>query len=237
MSPLPEKHQRRHPRFDVDSVHGQITSLLEARLLEWGPNGFSFESASWLAPDQRFVLRLRSRSSSTPLAGRIAWSSLTRTRRDEAGNVQPVYRSGIELEPQSPHQARQMLAAFERLAGTGGTGWEERRPGRFTAPEPVPIVLELESEMTVRRMSRSGMLVETGLAPHLESHIRLDVELAGHRLRSRGRVAFREPGAGERRRLSMRLGVEFLDLPTPDETALGAFLQTVAHRELPAVTV
>lgn len=234
MQPLPTSRQRRHPRFDVESVHGEVKTLLEARLLDWSPTGLSFESTSWLAPGQRFVLRIRDRSPSTAVGGQVAWSSLTGTVRDEVGDLQPVYRTGVELEPLSPRQARRMLSVFQRL---GDQEWREHRPGRFAAAEPVPLVLELESKMTVRRMSRSGLLLETGMAPHLESRLSLHVDLNGRRIHSRGRVAYREPGAGDDHRVAMRLGVEFVDMTPDDEETLGDFLHAVADRELPPVTV
>lgn len=233
MQPLPTSRKRRHPRYDVESVDGELKTLLEARLLDWSATGLSFESTSWLAPGQRFVLRIRDRSPSMAVDGRVAWSSLTGTLRDEVGDLQPVYRTGVELDPLSPRQARQMLTAFRHL---GNQQWEEHRPGRFAAPEPVPLVLELEYEMKVRRMSRSGMLLETGMAPHLESRLSLHVNLEGRRIRSRGRVAYRDSAAGDGHRVAMRLGVEFVDMSADDEHVLGEFLHDVANRVMPPVT-
>lgn len=234
MGSFTESTKRRHPRFDVSAVHGVLSTLVEARLCDWSPNGLSFESAYALAPGQSLVLRLRDRSSSSPLRGRVAWSTLTGSRRDGLGDLQPVYRSGIELEPLSPRQAREILAAFDGLAGGD---WEERRPGRFSAPQPVPIVLELEYEMTVRRLSRGGLLLETAMAPDLDSHIVLRMELGDRRVRSRGRVAYRGDGHPAGHRRTLEVGIELLDMPEKDEHALGSYLEDLAARNLPAVEI
>lgn len=234
MGSFAESTKRRHPRFDVTSVRGELSTLVEARLVDWSPNGLSFESASALSPGQSLVLRLRDRSPSSPLRGRVAWSTLTGSRRDGLGDLQPVYRSGIELEPLSPRQAREVLAAFDGL--TDGD-WEERRPGRFSAPEPVPVVLELEYEMTVRRLSRGGMLLETTMAPDLESHILLRMDLGDRRIRSRGRVAYRGDGLPAGHRRTLELGIEFIDMPRRDEHALGSYLEDLTDRTLPAVEI
>lgn len=213
--------QRRHPRYDVPALSGVLRQVLEARLLEWGADGLTFESGSWLAPGQRLSFRFRQ----TPrkhavVSGGVVSSQLVGNRHDRRGDLLPVYRSVVELNPASPAEARALVSGFERL----GELWREHRPGRFEPPEPVPVRLELEYDLEVRRLSRSGMLAETGVSPDLESRHDLEIVLDRRVLRPRGRVAYRQAAASRGRRLAMQIGLEFIDMDRKDDEALDSFL-------------
>jgi hypothetical protein len=115
------------------------------------------------------------------------------------------------------------------LRGSAGASVLRRLPARVRLEAPVPADLMSAREFEVRKISRTGMLVETDLAAELDSEFEVEVALDGHSVSCRGRIAYLiervSPGAGDPR---FELGVEFVALGEPARRVLEEFITHLA---------
>jgi len=205
--------RRRAPRFDVDDVTGSLTLALDVRVRNVSISGMAVETSAQLTVGHRYRFRLRYGETDLPLSGRVSWSFLASTRRNEEGEIEPVYRAGIEFEDMLTDKARQLMKLLEERAVLGV---HERVFGRFPVTLPGGIELDRGAEFQVRRISLSGMLIESRIVPQKDEQFDAELKIGDRILPVRLRVAYvelldRQGEDGAR----ARAGVEFID-PGPE---------------------
>lgn len=217
--------RRRSPRYAVHDVRGQLLWRLGAKLIALESGSALLELTEPIPAGAAYVLTLRRPGSVTRLAGRVVECRPAGERLDETGEAMPAFETRL---------------AFD--AGLGGRLLEELRGGdsavsvvrrmaaRIRLRAPVPVDLTSAQEFEVRRISRTGLLIETRLAAALGSEIALEVTLEGKLLSCRGRVAYViESGPARSRRPSrFEVGVEFVTMSDEDRRVLEEFVDHLA---------
>ncbi|NOZ78844.1 MAG: hypothetical protein GXP48_06655, partial [Acidobacteria bacterium] len=98
--------------------------------------------------------------------------------------------------------------------------------GRFSLRSADALRLDSTTDFTVQKLSSSGMLVEAGLSPALNSIVAVDMELGGKRLTGTARVAFVQD-VGQAGGLGRaRIGLEFVDLTPEGRETVNTFLSS-----------
>ena len=213
--------KRRAPRFDVDDVTGSLTLALDVRVRNLSVSGMAVETSAQLTVGRRYRFRLRYGETDLPLAGRVSWSFLASTRHNESGEIEPVYRAGIEFEDMLTDRARQLMRLLERRAVLGA---RERVFGRFPVTLPGGIEIDRGAEFQVRRISLSGMLIESPLVPEKGDEFDAELKIAGRILPVRLRVAYVELVDRSGDTVGARTGVEFIGLDESARQAIERFL-------------
>ena len=159
------------------------------------------------------------------LQGRVVWCQPVDPQRDAAGESVPTYHAGLRFDGILDPKGEKLLEIFrEGVVLSFG----QRLCTRFRLATPRPVNLDAEHELEVRKLSRTGMLIETELAAELNSECELEIQLAETQLRTRGRIAYLidHPGDddAQRRGPHFQLGVEFLALSERDRETLDQFL-------------
>lgn len=219
------RERRRSPRFSVQHVHGRLVFQVEARLLALGQAGATLELEAPVRVGKAFTLTLRRdgtvRQAPVVVAGCEAAGS-----RDDAGG-EPVEHFTAEVRWAEPDpEADPLSELLEPFEGETSATLGEERSARLRLAAPPPVDLAAVHPLEVRKISRSGMLVDTDLEAELDSRIDLDVGLDSERLDTRGRVAYvidlPHEVADDGRRY--RLGIEFEGLGRAELATLDAFL-------------
>jgi hypothetical protein len=219
------RERRRSPRFTVQHVHGRLVFQAAARLLALGPAGATLELEAPVRVGKELTLTLSGDGTVRRAAVVVTGCEAAGTRDDAGG--EPVEHFTAEVRWAEPDPDADPIAELlEPFEGETSATLGEERHARLRLAAPRPVDLAAVHPLEVRKISRSGMLVDTDLEAELDSQIDLDVGLDGERLDTSGRVAYvielpLEAAENGRR---YRLGIEFVGLGAAGRATLDAFL-------------
>ncbi len=233
MSSDPTRRERRlRRRHGLEDVRGSLLFSHQCRILNLSAGGLAVESATPLAPGRSYTLKIEHEERTIPLSGTVAWCRLQGTRRNEKSEAVPVYAAGIELGEEASARALEVLPLLE---DRGVIQLERRLSGhlvpRGTAEEGSP-----PATVVVRRLSRSGMVVDAPFFPETGDLLDLWIGLEEGGLPLTGRVRKVRPASprdgqpwaeltveyadmspGDRERLDRLIRDELLEIAPPDE--------------------
>jgi len=102
------------------------------------------------------------------LEGIVRWCRLRRTRRQEDGDVEPVYEAGISFQGLLNKKGKALMSFIEENTIVDV---EDRVFGRFSLRRPGQVAISSHGKFLIRKLSRSGMLVEMTEPPRRNSQI------------------------------------------------------------------
>ena len=183
---IKQENHRRNPRFDVEDVPGMMAFTVNAKVLNISRSGVALESDFQLVIGRKYVAKIGYKGGSVLTAGTVKRCALKRTRETETGEVAPVYEAGMEFDDVLSEKLSELMPIVARSASLQ---LKSRLFGRFSPSRDETVTLKSHIDFEVRRLSLSGLLVETDAAPEPDSVINLELEIDGKRVACRGRIA------------------------------------------------
>ncbi|NJD56844.1 MAG: PilZ domain-containing protein, partial [Nitrospirae bacterium] len=166
--------KRKYKRYEVDSVHGRMLYSSDINILNISMDGAAIATTQRLALDREYSLKLKFENSILTLRGKVVWSVLSHSKTLKNGEVVPVYRAGIRFTNTLNEAATQLIRYIEK---NKANPLEQRILGvRFKVTESKGSAIDLACEYQIKKISLSGMLIETNaLLPEDSQH---DMEIA-----------------------------------------------------------
>jgi c-di-GMP-binding flagellar brake protein YcgR len=218
--------KRRSPRYQVRDVEGTLLFNIEAKIYNLSLTGMAVETGSALRIGSALAFTLRHGNDSLRLTGSVAWCRLARTHKASGGDTVPVYEAGVKFEGMLSDLAGHLLHFLEDSAIIS---LETRIAGRFKVSSGQAVSIESSVEFLVTELSASGMQIESGIVPEIDSNIVLDFRLPRGEIRAQCRVAsIRVPETGGSRAV-YRIGLEFQTLADAHHRILEAFIAEELH--------
>ncbi len=194
-------------------------------------DGMSIETSNPLKVGRKYSLKLEEQGAGLPMRGVVVWCSLVKTTRSETGEVQPVYKAGVHFEDLLTSKAKDLRKFIRHNAVIS---LENRLFGRFRIEPERAADLLFEADFLVRQLSVSGMLVETDVAPPIDSECQMEIQLAEFEFSALARIARverserREPNGedGDATSPIIFLGIEFLKMDEDARKTLLQFIET-----------
>jgi hypothetical protein len=175
-------------------VDGTLVVSLDARVLNMSLTGLAVETTALLRLGATYWLRLPRGEEELTFQATVAWCHLVRTRRNPDGESVPVYHAGLDFRASLDDRARQILVFLKEhaLMEVG-----ERLAGRFSPRHRLAAELSSRYPFEVRRLSLSGMLIETPFAPEIGDQIEMEIDAPTGAFTATGAVRYVEPQAPE----------------------------------------
>lgn len=215
--------KRRYPRYEVAGLGGHLVVPIQIRVINVGLGGMALETHSYLQFGRAYTLKLEGGGSSLSLTGTVAWCSLRETTRTAEGEVLPVYRAGLKFEALSGERSQRLWGLIRRHALVE---IEDSVLGRFKVDLPADTRLGSSYDFAVRKLSLSGLLIETDFQPDVDARFDLQIQLGARRWATRARVAS-IPSVGRRSAGELtQVGLEFCDLDSNRASQLASFINT-----------
>ena len=215
-----DSEERRHPRYDVQGIGGKLRYDMNARVLNLSVDGMALETSSWLHVGKDYHLKVGSGDDYLGLEGRVVWCHLvgSRSRAGNGGGAGgPVYQAGVHFGEALSEQARRLLS-FVRRAGVVGVA--SRVFGRFKVRQEESVDVAFEHDFELRRISRSGMLLEADLLPEVGSRFTLELDTPAGAFSPTVVVRSLEQSFGPGGEPTTGIGVEFHQLGDDDRALL-----------------
>jgi hypothetical protein len=100
MQHFSNSERRRTDRRPLEAT-GRAAFATSLTIVNVGPRGVEVETSDRLMIGADYDLEITSRGEDVPVRGTVVWSRLDRTEETAAGDLRPIYRSGIEAASQS----------------------------------------------------------------------------------------------------------------------------------------
>ena len=216
------EERRRYDRHEVDGLHGSFQFTTDARIVDISLDGLGVETNSYLQIGRRYALKLQAGSHVLPLQARVVWCTLKRTTKSESGEVLPVYRAGIRFEEILSEAATDLYKLIEKKAVID---LEKRLFGRFKIHPEQAATFDRETDFAVRKISLSGMLIETDAAPEIDSTFEMEILFNSKKLYTIGRIVHVQPIESDDGQPRALIGVEFINLGRSNRQKLEEFIR------------
>jgi c-di-GMP-binding flagellar brake protein YcgR len=221
--------RREYKRFQVEGVRGKLLFTTDARVLDMSLDGMAIETLNPLKVGRDYSLKLEEHGSDIRIRGTVVWCSLVKTVRDEKGDVQPIYRAGVQFEDLLSTRARDLR---QFIGENAVISLENRLFGRFRINPRQSAGLSLEAEFRIVQLSRTGMIVETDVAAPEDTSCEMKIQLPGVEFEAASRITHLERmerrGSGRASRdpssPPVLLGVEVLDMDLKMQEDLQSFI-------------
>ncbi len=219
---------RRNKRFKLNVLEVNATAMFtkEVKVIDISIDGVSFESTKLINLGSSCALRLTDTRKSISLKGIVVWSSLTKTREGQGGEVIPIYNVGMKFTDISPEKRVEILNFImgnkkSCVYVEGGT----RLNLRFNINDPAGAIINLPDSYDVKTISLRGMLIDSSSDFELESKVPMELSLQDDdAIEILGRVASSQMTDGINGK-RFDIGIEFLDLSGDDREKLVTFIE------------
>jgi PilZ domain len=214
---------RRHPRYIVEDIQGNVLYTSDIEVLNISINGAAIETARRLEVNREYAFKITYKDVSLSLKGRVVWALLTSRSKKDAQSPVPVYRAGIKFTDVLSEKAEALLKFIEenrekktstRLGGI-----------RFKIANAKNVTIDLAREYSVKKISLSGMLVETEYPLALDDQYDIELFLDGDAMAIGGRIAYCRKSDAHLSQYD--IGIEFVRLTDGDKELLQHFLGTL----------
>jgi hypothetical protein len=221
---------RRHPRYQVEDVEGTFLFNIEVHVLNMSVAGMAVATSHSLQVGRSYSFKIEQSDQQVELFGTVAWCVLRGTRRasEEEEDVLPVYHAGVRFDDVLTERAQEIRSLIEQSAVIDVN---PRIFGRFRIGRDASVTLDSQVPFEVRKISLSGMLVESLLIADLNTVFPLEMNLANGLFSCQGRVAFVEPPEGSDTEFRARLGIEFIDMTPESASRLENYIAFLVNAE------
>lgn len=215
---------RRHKRYIVDGIQGNVLYPADLEILNISIDGAAIETTKWLDLNREYTLKVKYKDIVLNLRGRIVWAVLTSKEKKGFGEVIPVYRAGVRFSDTLSEKTTMLINFIEE---NKIRTLEKRLVGvRFKIVTPQDTKIDYPYKYEVKKMSLSGMLVETEYALDLNSNYDIELFLTDNVLNIIGRIAYCEKIDSDDD-IKYKIGIEFAEVSDNDRGLLKEFLNTL----------
>ena len=220
-----KKERRRNKRYTVDGVHGNVLHPSDLEILNMSIDGAAIETSKRLDINREYTFKIKHKGAIVSFRGRIIWSLLTNKEIRDQHKIIPIYRAGVRFTDTINEKTAQLIDFIEE---NKITTLERRVVGvRFKIDAPQNMKIEYPYKYEVKKMSLSGMLVETEYPLKINSRYHIEIFLERNVLELLGRVAYCEefnPGSG----VKYNIGIEFTKIPVEKRDLIKEFLKSLS---------
>ncbi len=182
--------------------------------------GAAVETSHYLKVGEMLKFKTSQAGKELSMTGKVVWCRLVSTRDNGRGDSEPVYSAGVNFADVFTAKAKALLDLIRK---SDRVTLETRVTGRFRLELSDPVKLDREHQFSVQQISATGMLIETGLSPALDSVFEMRVNL-GAIFMAQGRIVHLQEFSPPGQPTLYRLGVEFLELPAEHKTILERYI-------------
>jgi Tfp pilus assembly protein PilZ len=220
-----DAEKRRHPRFTVEDVQGQVVLASKVEILNLSLGGVAIRADRRLNIGSQYTLKLEMGDRFIAMPGVVVWSVLSGLRKAKGGDA-PEYSAGLRFTAVVDDR----IAGLIEFIDENRIVEEHRLAGlRFQVEAPGKAVLDGLEACRVRLISLSGMLIEAERALDVDRVYAMSFQTpGGDGVSAAGRVAScLEDASGSSRRF--RIGVAFMDMSSADRARLEGFVRSLTQ--------
>jgi hypothetical protein len=228
------QNTRRHKRYKLDLVEvgGNMLLIDNVEILNMSFGGVSLKTDRALNIGKTYLITLAAKGESITVKGIVVRSALSGTEERSGDESAMLYSVSMKFAEGQTEKIANVLHAIEQDSKAETPVTADRRLSvRFHITMPLNAVLSHSAQFRVKKISLSGMLIQSDQALALNSIIPMGLSLtAEDRVNFRGRVAscnrtFDEGSA------PYDVGVEFSGLTDKDRTLLAAFIDYLSSMD------
>jgi hypothetical protein len=210
---------RRHKRFEVEGLYGSMLAAHDVSIVNINMFGMALKTVNRLDIGRGYSLKIRHGAVTVIVKGVVVWSILSGSSTLPSGEHAPVYTAGVKFM-ESRDQKYEALRNF--IDETRLESVENRVSGvRFTPTGERTAELGSPLTVNIKKLSRSGMLVECSDSLPLESLLDVRLEIDGRPVQVQCRVVNFNPLTGS---AFVFMGMEFLKFRRDGKAILDAFV-------------
>ena len=234
-----EKERRSFPRFTVDimDIHGKMLFANDVKILDISMGGVLLKADRRLNLGRDYTMKLESKGKILNVQGTVVRSMLSESRKDEKGEIVPIYTAGmhfINLSNEKMSEVKHFIRDNmmnekdmelfdENMFQMSGL----RLYVRFNVEEPEKAVLHIQDSYTVKRISLSGMLIESENCLEIEDNVPMEMTLPDNNvIMFLGRVVRCQLKSNEEGEL-YTVGIEFIEMSEHDKELLSDFISSL----------
>ncbi len=231
--------KRSHKRFTVEGmeISGKMLFANEVNVLDISVSGISLRADRRLEIGREYSLKLKYEDKVLSLNGVVMWSILNELRRISSDEMAPLYQAGIKFTDISPDKLGELMNfitfhkqtdyELEELHEVSG----QRVGPRFRIDPTTKPILQFPVGYTLKKLSLSGMLIESEHELALETRLPMEISLPGDEpISCSGRVAYCVKADMEDTAL-YNIGIEFINMPEKDKEKLKNFIKILDERD------
>lgn len=211
---------RKYKRYTVERIHGNVLNITDLDVLNISVEGAAIETSKRLELNREYTFKIKSQNSVLKLRGRVVWAILISKESKDSDAMIPAYRVGIKFTETLSEKADTLINFIEE---NKIKPFEHRLGGiRFKIADTENFQLDYPYEYKVKKISLSGMLIETQYPLDLNSNQYIELFVLKEQLNIVGRVinCSSKDGAGK-----YDIGIEFLTILNEDRKILEDFLK------------
>lgn len=221
---------RKHTRFTVDTsgIIGKMLFGTEVRILDLSLGGALLKSRRRFEIGREYSLKLERRDDILSLKGVIVWSVLRGSMDGPHGRTVPLYEAGIGFSGLS-HDALLELGCLINEAGLDEAqeSRSHRHRARASLPAQEKAVMNDYEKYTLKKLSLSAMLIESGCELEVGKGFPMEISLPGNKQISFwGKVTFCIKKSSKRAD-TFAVGMEFMDMSASDAERLRKYLNAL----------
>jgi c-di-GMP-binding flagellar brake protein YcgR len=232
------ENKRRYERFSVDfmDIHGKILFSTNIKVLNISIDGISFSTDKCLTKGGVYVLKLETKGSILYLEGTILWSKVNKNIQKD-GDVIRTYTLGMKFLHASDTQRREIekfikdnYLAYQKIETFTPVISSIRIHVRFHINDPDKATIDCAEHYKVKRISQSGMLIESANLFQIEDRVPMHMRLSEEK-----NIAFWArivtcQAIQNAEQQHYELGIEFIDMSQTDRTLLKAFITSLEEK-------
>ncbi len=218
--------RRAHKRYTVDNfnIRGNILFISDIEIINISLNGIAIQCDRRIELNKLYTLSLKYEGKEINIKGRVVWSMITGSRLNTLGEMVPIYQAGLEFVDVLAEKMSDLVNFIEshkiendkRLAGI-----------RFHIKSPEMAKLENPYTCKVKKISLSGMLIESTQALGVGEKLPVELYLGDSVFKCTGRVASCSKVNIETSS-HYDVGIAFTDVSTENQEILNTFISRLS---------
>lgn len=219
-----DRDNRRFKRYNVDGIHGNMLYSADVNVVNISIDGASIETTKRLNIDKEYTLKIKFKNTVLNIKGSVAWSTLSHNETRKNGEVVPVYKAGIKFDYILSENSSELL---KFISENRTESIEKRILGvRFKVKRPNDAIIDCPYEYSIKKISLSGMLIETESLFDIDSLHEMEIFLQESVMPITGRIVNCVETVKDNV-TRFDIGIEFIEISDEDRKLLKTFLDSL----------
>ena len=217
-------NKRKNKRYAIEGIQGNVLYTSDLDVINISLDGAAIETTRRLELNREYTFKIKCREACINIRGRVVWAILKTKEQQDSKMIIPVYRAGIRFNEMLSEKT-ELLRDF--IEESKLKTIENRLGGvRFKIADSEDVKIGFPQQYKVRKISLSGMLIETEYPLDPGSVSDIELFLNETILNIVGRISnCKKVETGDS--VKYDIGIEFMKISENDEKILLDFLDAL----------